>query len=217
MDEHEDDIDEQLELLPLDHRPIIPARAGHDGEQVYASIWQATMEQAPQIDYLGDEHRPIDDVLEDIVRPITQRDAAILATAACWLGCNFGQCLIDRAAREREESRWQAAHAYLHAWTLENLRRRGINGGIRVVEYMLALPEQRRPERNIMDSGLRELPELSARDLEVIDSMMLWLATGFGQLYLRRCEAKLEGIRHEKRLLERADWLRAVAEGASHG
>jgi hypothetical protein len=128
MDEHEDDIDEQLELLPLDHRPIIPARAGHDGEQVYASIWQATMEQAPQIDYLGDEHRPIDDVLEDIVRPITQRDAAILATAACWLGCNFGQCLIDRAAREREESRWQAAHAYLHAWTLENLRRRGING-----------------------------------------------------------------------------------------
>lgn len=208
MSESDDDDGEQLELLPLEHKPIERPRPGHDGEAVYASIWEATMLDA-RVDGWGDEHCPIEDVLPGSFGKPTQRDAAILATIACWLGTNIGSALLEVAARERDGGRWDGHRAYLFAWACENTRRDCVNSGIRTVEYLLALPEQRRPERSIMDTGLKEVPELSARDLEAIDHLMLWLATGDGQRFLHRCEARLEGIRHEQRILRNADRLRA--------
>jgi hypothetical protein len=203
-----DEDETQLELLPFDHKPIERPRPGHDGEAVYASMWEATMREA-RVDTWGDTEWPIEDILPGCFGKPTQRDASILATVACWLGTAIGTATVREAERQREAKTWAGDRCYLFAWTQENLRSGYKNGGIRTCEYLLALPEHRAAARTIMDSGLRELPELSARDLEAIDHLMLWLATGAGQRFLTRCEAKLEGIRQEQRILRAADRIRS--------
>jgi hypothetical protein len=201
------DAADQIRLAALEHKPLFKPRSGHDGEQVYASMWEATMLDVRQ-DTFGDAVFPIDYVLSDYKGPIEQRQATVLATVACWLGCNWGADLLRRAATERDSGRWPSRHAYLIAWTLSNHRERGMNGGVRTIEYMLAPEELRKPVPYAIGGVLSALPALSADDVETVDHLMAWLAEQAGQRYLARCDAKLEGIRHEKRLLEHADWLR---------
>jgi len=200
---------QQLELFELRHQPIQPPRANHDGEQVYASIWEATM--APSVDgAFGDDVIPIRDVLADLRKLPTQRHAAVLASVACWLGTNIGRAMLARAERiaAGQDRSIPPDDAYLVAWTLENSRLAHVNNGVRIIEYLLATPDLIQPRPRIVESGLMALPEISAEDLEVVDHMMLWLGQPDGQRYLQRCSAKLAGIEQERRLLREADYIR---------
>lgn len=196
-------------MKKLIHKPMIPARPGHNGEQVYASTWAAAMEPT------GDEDEgqtPIEIVLRDLdVQELTQRHATVAATVICWLGCNIGYATLRRAEAERAAGRWSDAHCYLFAWTLENMRRIGRNSNIRCVEYMLTPPDDRRETRSIGDVGITRLPELSAIDLEVIDHVMLWLAEADGQRFLRLCDAQIKALDDEDRIRRNAEFLRAHA------
>lgn len=208
---------DQAELLPLDHKPITPPRAGHDGEQVFAAMWEATMR--PCVDTFGDDVDPLrDEVLAEFCKPVTQRHASVVASAVTWFGCNVGHATLHRAERWRREggNTLFADDCYLVAWTLENRRRRCTNHGVRSVEYVLATPDLLKPVATANHSDLTALPELSADDLEVIDHLMMWLAETQGQKFLARCRAKLAGIEEEKRVLRDAEFvMRRNAEGST--
>lgn len=203
---------EQSELFPLTHRPILPAREGHDGEQVFSSMWEAAMALPGRV-YLHEEPLPIQLVLSNFRKPITQWHASILASVVTWLGTACGEGVLSVAERIQNSGACPSPHyAYLMAWSVINHRHVGVNYGIRSVEFLLARPEQRRQVRGIMDTGLRELPELSADDLEVIDHLMVWLAESEGQRFLTRCKAKLAGLERERHVLRAADAIRSHNE-----
>jgi hypothetical protein len=193
----------------LRHEPMRPPRKGHDGEQVYASMWAAMMaEQWVDEWFNGDEPTPLECVLSDMNMKLEQRHATVVATVVCWLGCNMGMALVRRAQSEVSAGRWDEHHAYLLAWTLENRRVPYVNSGIRLVEYMLTPAEDCKPARSIIDTGIKKLPALSAEDLEVIDHVMLWLPTERGQLFIRQCEREIERLRDEERRRRHAEHLR---------
>lgn len=217
---------EQLQLIDLVHRPMQPPRAGHVGEQVFASMWEASMASTGDTTVDDDAH-PLWNVLGDFTGQVTQRQATAIASVVCWLGTSCGLALLRRAQLEVAACRWDEWHAYLLAWTLENHRRRSINHGVRTVEYMMAPPDTVLRDTRLCTSGLAEVPTLGADELEAIDHLMVWLATGDGQAFIRLCEAEVDRLTKERTLVQRAELLRqsmsatAAAEasggGVSHG
>lgn len=199
---------EQLNLIPLVHRPLHAPRAGHIGELVFASMWEVRM-AIPEKPPGADEEVPYLDVLDNFLGQITQRQATAVASVVCWLGTNCGAAMLTRAQRERDAGHWEAWHAYLIAWTLENHRRRSTNYGVRAIEYMMAPAETVRPGEALGDSGLSELPTLGADELEAVDHLMVWLADRDGQDFLRICQTEIDRLSLEHTLAQRARWLRA--------
>lgn len=201
--------------MKLTHEPMMPARKGHDGEQVYSSMWRAMMVEVWEEDsFDGEDSTPIETILGYMPVKLTQRHATVAATVICWLGCNMGNALMHRARREIAAGRWDADVAYLLAWTLDNKRTPYVNSGVRSIEYMLALPEDRNDRTSFLDSGLTKLPDLSAADLEVVEHVMRWLPSKRGQQFIRLCEREIERLRDEERRRKAAEFdrLRGGAE-----
>jgi hypothetical protein len=184
-------------------------RKNHIGEQVYASVWAAMMAEDWR-DGVFDDHsvKPLSAVLNLLHRRPQQRQATVAATIVTWLGCNVGQSILLNAKAHIENGRWLQHEAYLLAWTLENTRRRGINYGIRSIEYMLSPPEAFHETRTFGTPPLKALPNLSALDLEVCDAVMLWLGTERGQRFLRQCESEISRLTDEERRARDAEWRR---------
>lgn len=196
-------------MSALSHTPLRPPRAGHIGEQVYASMWQAAMsERWEEYRASDDDAAPIEMVLQEFRRTVEQRHATVAATVICWLGCSVGFALMRRAESEIAAGRWDEHKAYLLAWTLENRRVRHVNSGVRLIEYMLTPEEDRVQPKWNDESGISKLPQLSADDLEVVDHVMLWLPTERGQRFLRQCEKEIERLRDEERRRLHAEHLR---------
>lgn len=213
---------EQLNLIPLVHRPLHPPRPSHVGEQVFASMWEAHM-AVPDKAVVDDDDVPFLDVLGDFDGPVTQRQATAVASVVCWLGTACGHAMLNRAEREREARRWDEWCCYLLAWTLENHRKGSTNHGVRTIEYMMAPTETVRRDTYLCSSGLSEIPTLGADELEAVDHLMVWLATTDGQVFLRLCDAEIGRLTHEQRRTREAARLReswsatAAAEAAGGG
>lgn len=198
---------EQLNLIPLVHRPLHAPRAGHIGEQVFASMWEVRME-IPDKPVIDDVDVPFLSVLENFDGQVTQRQATAVASVVCWLGTNCGLAMLTRAQRERDANHWEAWHCYLIAWTLENHRRLSTNHGVRVIEYMMAPAETVLPVDRLGSAGLSELPTLGADELEAVDHLMVWLGDREGQDFLRICNTEIERLSLEHTMAQRARWLR---------
>lgn len=196
-------------MAALVHKPLRPARANHNGEQVYSSMWLAMMAETWE-EGDDDAPTPLDLILKELPCKVGQRHATVAATLACWLGCNMGNALMHRARAEIHAGRWDRDRAYLLAWTLENRRSRGVNHGVRLIEYMLTPTEDWSASGpfDMMHSGIARMPMLSADDLEVVDHLMLWLPTWRGEAFVRQCDREIDRLRDEEQRRQTAEFHR---------
>jgi hypothetical protein len=194
----------------LQHDPIRPARATHAGEQAFLEAWRATMAETwEEARGLCEDQPPppIEVVLADLHGRVTQRRAAVLASIATWLGCNAGASILHQADREIARERWERRHAYLLAWALDNIRRRGVNSATRYIEHVLAREEDYGTDW-LGSRSVLKVPPISLDDSETIEQFMLWLPSVRGQAFLRRAQADFDRRRDEERRSEQAQWRR---------
>lgn len=185
------------------HTPITPARAGHIGENVFLDEWVRLVSQ----DSLNG-HR---DMAEDLIDPlheilgvlrVTPRRAAVAATFVKWMGCNAGLTVLDIAGRLRSLPRNIIKYPVLVAWTQENVRQWGVNGGIRFVDSVMATEGDF--SRTAFGPSLSRQPVFDAEDLEVIERVCIWLGTGDGWRFVENCTWTVETTQREAR---RRDFL----------
>lgn len=192
------------------HKPIMPPRKDHIGEQVFSSMWEALMTTGSE-EVQSYEDQPIVEVLRHFHSPVEQRHATVLASVVCWLGTAIGGAMLRQAEQQIAGGRGELWSAYLLAWAIKNRRRFSVNHGIRTVEFILAPRELWNNDGSgRFAPGLKELPTLSADDIEVIDHLMLWLGEGEGQSYLRQCREEEKRLNEERALADRAAQLRAA-------
>ncbi len=186
------------ELTDFDHEPLASPRPGFIGECAFAAVWKAAM-TAPSAGrrWDGSDEHPIDAVLANFHLETTQRDVSILASMASWLGTNCGYSILHRAEHGLAGVGYER---YLMAWAAENTRKRGINHFGRTIE---AFAEK---------GGCMEF---TVRDLEVCDSMMLWLPTSEGQAFLAAARAEYARQRDERDRNEARLWREHVAKATS--
>lgn len=190
----------QPALLPLQHQPIRMRPGARDGEVIYARRWRELME-GPAIDTWDGPASPFERVLGDFPGAPTDRIACVVATIVTWLGTNCGQALLHMARSNQLGGRGRESHAYLMAWYSDNLRKRGIDRGYRLLEHLMAGEDDRDPKHG----WLNRAPVLTIEDYEAAEHLMLWLATSDGQTFLRAAENEIEHTLQERsrRELER--------------
>lgn len=174
-----------LELGELKHQPLRPPRVDHVGENVFAHEWEVFM----LTDRSANEPANIrlENILEDMDRLLTQRHASVAATFITWLGTNCGQSYLHEASQLGSRGRIGNDKAFVAAWAIENMRRRGINHGRRTVEALL---EDDSPNGELFAEmvGLRQPGDFTVEDLETLDHVAAWLGTDQGYRFCRRCE-----------------------------
>lgn len=181
------------ETTALQHKPFKGPRSGFIGETVMAEKWAEWMRlDSPHFrrdwdwDCDVEERWPLEIVLRELRYPVDQAAASMAASLVTWLGTNVGRSVLSEGERIRKTG--AVLHPYLVAWTLENQRHNGINGGIQIIEFLLSSTWQ-----------WKTLPEPTARDIEVCDHVMRWIAEERGQAFLRSCRAEIEKRDREDR------------------
>lgn len=160
--------------------PINYPRPDHVGESVFSRKWA---ELAPQWQGLWDSDETVfRAALGQYGWNPGQREATVSASFMCWLGTNCGQGYLAEAARLSRTFPHIPGQAYLMAWAVENNRSLGVNFGFRTVEMILT-------PREDLQKGVRA--NLRARDLEVIDCLVCWLAGAKGQKFLSECNSEI--------------------------
>lgn len=157
-------------MTSIKHIPLHPARPGTPLEGIYLSLWQAFAEQRHD-EWLA--------IFRDCPFAPRQRAASVAASFMVFMGCNGGRGFTQRAESLVRTSEFSFAQvAYLAAWALENSRCRGVNSGLRCVEYMLA------GEHPIHSAGHQNgqvnwaaVPQVTMEDLDVIECMVVWWAS----------------------------------------
>jgi len=160
------------ELLELVHEPVAPPRPGTPGEGIYLGLWR---------EYLAVRPERLDEILRDVHGPTTQRDATVCASFMVFMGCNGGRSLYRHAEELMSSSKMRAHDAFMAAWALANERCRSINHGLRTIEYMLAAKHPIRTDLGYVgrvDWSL--VPEVTMRDIDVVEAMVDWWSTREG-------------------------------------
>ncbi|MFM0058581.1 hypothetical protein PQR64_23445 [Paraburkholderia phytofirmans] len=164
--------------LPLDerwllHRPISGPRNGHIGEQVFFEKWlelqqrEVEFREVDEPEHTMNLHR----ILRHVQLPgIGERECAVAASWACYLGCNIGASVIHLGDLLRAGT--GDYRRFVAAWAIHNTRSVGVNGGYRAIEIMLA-PADHLNTAPFSYSGLKRAPDLSLTDYEVVEH--LWL------------------------------------------
>jgi hypothetical protein len=161
-------MEQQYELLSLDHVPFQPPRKGTPGEGIFLSLWR---------DYLAADRNRLSAILRTVGVP-TQRDASICASFMTFMGCNGGHCFTLEALRLTEKL-GGPYRGFMAAWALENNRSTGVNHGLRSIEYMLA--EQHPIDHGRFNSGSVNwglVPDVTMRDTDVVEAMVEWWSGG---------------------------------------
>lgn len=174
-----------LELGELQHKPLHGPRADHVGENVFAFEWEtlnATVRRRTD-----PPNALLASILFDMQRRITQRHASVAASFITWLGTNCGHSFLDKAYRMMG-SKLRPDEAFIAAWTIDNKRMHRINGGIRLIESILAPADHFGADLFSGHWGLRRMPDLTIEDHEAIDHLVAWLATARAEEFLRRCQ-----------------------------
>lgn len=160
------------ELLELVHEPVAPPRPCTPGERIYLELWR---------EYLAVRPERLDEILRDVHGPTTQRDATVCASFMVFMGCNGGRALHQGAEALVRKHGLSEQDAFALYWAKDNARCRWINHGLRTIEYMLATAHpidttKLSPHR--INWSL--VPEVTMRDLDVIESMVAWWASREG-------------------------------------
>lgn len=152
---------DNLNLIDIEHIPVAPPRPGTPGEGIYLQLWR---------DYLAAHPNRLGHILRNVATEPTQRDATVCASFMVFMGCNGGRSLHQHAQLLMEGKGMTVHEAYQFAWAKMNARWRGINHGIRTIEYMLS-------EAHPIEDGRVDwdrVPELSMRDIDVVEAMVEW-------------------------------------------
>lgn len=161
---------EQGELLDLAHTPIRPPRAGTPGEGIYLQLWQ---------DYLAADPHRLHSILWSTGASVGQREASVCASYMTFMGCNCGSCFTNAAEQmltigdqhrlsSTEEGR------FLMAWALENRRSRGVNGGIRTIEAMLAKSDAYVATAFDRRVDWDAFADITTADYDTVECMVAW-------------------------------------------
>lgn len=164
--------------MAIKHIPLRAPRTGM-AEAVFVAEWQRWNPRETQL--LGR--------LLGRKRP-SQRDAQVAASFVSWLGTNVGSSYLHQA-RQRLAlgSEDFAEAAYLTAWALTNRRKLD---GLRVVEFILAKDQDINKGLSLWEMNnhkvLRsDMADVTLRDLDVIESIVSWLATSEGAMFIETC------------------------------
>lgn len=192
----------------LDHKPKPPyPRPGMVGETVYAEEWAELMQKLDR-DGVNAPNSMLAGILNDLPGRITQRHAFVCASVMCWLGTACGQSIILNGKRHQKSA---LSSPYLVAWSLENTRRVGCNGGYRTIEHILA-PEDHFGKDWLMPQmgkRLMRIPDLSVDDFETVEHLMIWLGH-HGEGFILRCERRIEELNRFERTKRAADHQRQI-------
>lgn len=162
------------ELLELVHEPVAPPRRGTPGEGIYLGLWR---------EYLAVRPERLDEILRDVHGPTTQRDATVCASFMVFMGCNGGRSIHQsaEALMSLSSGALSRKQAFLLSWAQANARARGKDSGIRCIEYMLATRHPIRTDPGYVgrvDWSL--VPEVTMRDIDVVEAMVDWWSTREG-------------------------------------
>lgn len=187
----------KLMTTSFEHTPLTSPREDVIGEVTYAKEWARL---ACTLKECNDEEMTVFEscLLDTPFRP-NQRHATVAATFMKWLGTNAGQSflasarhLISTGAFFSEED------AYTSAWALVNQRQPSINFGIRRIESLLSLPENFKENNVGLGWCLSERPQISFEDIEVIDTMVSFLASDYGKSFLSNCDKIAKAFQEEQ-------------------
>lgn len=148
------------------HAPICPPRPCTPGERIYLGLWQEWATANPR-EWLA---------IFDTTERIGQRAASVAASFMVFMGCNGGHSFTREALRLAEKDHWRE-RAFSAAWAMENRRCRGVNSGLRTIEYMLAT------EHPIKHNGIGSsidwnlVPVVTMHDTDIVESMVAWWAS----------------------------------------
>lgn len=162
------------------HTPFRPAR-NDLAESVFAERWLRLNTENPQF---------LASILN--LNRSTVRAARIAASFITWAGTSVGAAFIEEA-RARTEQYGFSEPAYLATWAIKNARRRSVSANVRLIEFIVSpnyLFEN--------DSGVGAFSNGSAfqkacslaitqSDIDVIESMVVWLSTGEGDSFVNDC------------------------------
>lgn len=150
----------------IEHIPLCPPRTGIPGEGIYLKLWQEFAEKRPD-DWA--------DIFRDMNDGIDQRIASVAASFMVFMGCNAGRNLVERANQLRDKFPWPV-EAFEAAWAIMNRRRKGINCGLRVAEYMLATVHPIDAEMGGRVVWER-VPDVTQKDMDTLECMVAWWST----------------------------------------
>lgn len=166
-------MNEQEELLEFSHIPFRKPRVGIPFDGIYLDLW---------VEYVKTDPKRLEEILRDLCSSITQRDVSICASFMSYMGCNAGQFLHQEAERLQTQHELSSSDAFALAWRKHNERKSYVNKGLRLVEYMLATEYPILQTARFHQSVHPDLvPEISMRDLEVVDAMVDWWSSYSGQ------------------------------------
>ena len=180
-------------MKEIKHIPLQPPRASVPMEGIYLSLWQAFAERNPD-DWAG--------IFRDCNFTPRQRAASVAASFMVFMGCNGGRDFTHRAEQfaNSKTFAWPEP-AYIAAWALENNRSRGINSGLRCIEYMLA---SQHPIQNgsplLGRVNWQAVPAITMEDLDVIECMVRWWSGTTARVIRDKAAALLEAHKANERL-----------------
>lgn len=148
------------------HVPLQPPRPGTPGEGVYLGLWQEWATANPG-EWLA---------IFDTCAKVGQRAASVAASFMVFMGCNVGRSFTGEALQLAMTDRWRE-RAFLAAWANENRRSRGVNHGLRTIEFMLA-PKHPIAENAPFSRGVdwQLVPNVTMDDIDIVESMVCWWA-----------------------------------------
>ncbi len=152
------------------HRPLAPPRTSTPGEGIYLGLWQEFATARPR------EWRYI---FSDMRSTPRQRVASVAASFMVFMGCNGGASFTHRATEmAKKDMELNRERIFVAAWAMENARYRGIDHGLRTIEYMLA---SEHPIENHPFCGRRvnhkRVPIITMEDQDAIECMVRWWAS----------------------------------------
>lgn len=161
---------DQEELLELLHTPIRPPRAGTPGEGIYLKLWQ---------DYMAADPGRLHTILWSTGSGVGQREASVCASYMTFMGCNGGGCFTHAAEQlltlsDLHSYTHSAEGRFLMAWALENRRSRGMNGGIRTIDAMLAKSDAFVATTFDRRVDWDAFTDITTADYDTVECMVAW-------------------------------------------
>lgn len=182
------------ELVPVDHIPLAPPRAGHEGEEIYLRLWQAwatSPANAEALHYMF-VHTPY-------FGELTQRMASVAASFIVWQGTNCGYSMRHRATSIAEGTSLSWEHACLAALAIDNRRSVGVNCTIRVMEAVLAPAHPITEQCGRRDVDWALVPTITLEDMDVVECLFIWMmCEPAGRALVSKAEALINEARKRR-------------------
>lgn len=182
-------------MRPIDHRvspklrhiPLKPARASVPREGMFLALWQQFSEQRPEewaYIFRGRTNGPL-----------RQRAASVAASFITFMGCNGGISFTWHAEKLAASGAFTSAEdAYLAAWVMENKRSRGVNHGLRTIEYMLAREHPIKLPLYKHRVNWKQVPDVTMEDMDIVESMVAWWASTTARWMRDSVEAQMKAM-----------------------